>query len=592
MRLFNKIKLKSRHLALIGLVKQYKMRLALGMFCMLVMAASTAASAWMIKPILDDIFVHKNKFMLKLLPMAVIAIYILRGFSMYGQEYLMDYVGQNIIRKLRNMLYNQIMNLPISFFHKEKTGALMSRITYDVNIVKTMVSSAVAGAIRDAFTIVFLTIVIFYRDWKMACFAFLILPLAFIPLVKFGRRVRKVSTGVQENMADLSTFLHETFAGNKVVKAFGMEQFEKKRFADKTLAIFNIELKNVIAKSLSSPVMEFLGGIGISFIIWYGGYQVIKGTSTPGTFFSFMAAVIMLYDPVKKLTKINNSVQEGMAAANRIFDVIEKETDIKEISNPTLIEKKPHCVSFTNVSFSYDSDRVLRNINLHVEPGKVLALVGMSGGGKTTLVNLIPRFFDVTQGAIKIDDMDIKNTSISSLRKQIAIVTQEPILFNDTIRNNIAYGNLNASENKIKEAAKAAYAYDFIQHFPDKFDTITGELGARLSGGEKQRLCIARALLKNAPILILDEATSALDTEAEMLVQKALKNLMKGRTTFVIAHRLSTISHADRIAVIVNGKIVEEGTHQELIKQNGEYNKLYEMQFNIDSKGNKIENAG
>ncbi len=589
MRIFNKKFLKDRHLTLIGLVKQYRMRLVLGMLCMLLMAASTAASAWMIKPILDDIFVNKNKLMLKILPLAVIAIYIFRGFSMYGQEYLMDYVGQNIIRKLRNMLYNQIMDLPITFFHKEKTGALMSRITYDVNIVKTMVSSAVAGAIRDSFTILFLTIVIFYRDWKMACFAFFILPLAFIPLIKFGRRVRKVSTGVQENMADLSTFLHETFAGNKIVKAFGMETFEKNRFAEKTLRIFNIELKNVIAKSLSSPVMEFLGGIGISFIIWYGGYQVINGTSTPGTFFSFMAAVIMLYDPVKKLTRINNAVQEGMAAANRIFDVIEKKSDIKEISNPVSIKKGPHSVSFANVSFGYDRDLVLSNISLNVEPGKVLALVGMSGGGKTTLVNLIPRFFDITKGSIKIDAINIKDATISSLREQIAVVTQEPILFNDTIRNNIAYGNPDASNAEILAAAKAAYAYDFIQQFPEQFDTITGELGARLSGGEKQRLCIARALLKNAPILILDEATSALDTESEMLVQKALKNLMEGRTTFVIAHRLSTISHADSIAVIVGGNIIEQGTHHELIKKNGEYKKLYDMQFNTDTVNKFLE---
>ncbi len=571
---------KKRHIEILNLVKQYKVKLFLGMLCMIVMAASTAASAWMIKPIIDDIFVSKDAFMLSLLPLAVILIYVLRGFSMYGQEYLMDFVGQSIIRDLRNQLYGRIMDLPLSFFHREKTGALMSRITYDVNIVKTMVSSAVAGAIRDVFSILFLTIVIFYRDWKMASFAFFVLPLAFIPLVQFGRRVRRASTGVQENMADLSTFLHETFAGNKVVKAFGMESFEKKRFADKTLKIFKVELKNVIAKSLSSPVMEFLGGLGISFIIWYGGYQVINGKSTPGTFFSFMAAVIMLYDPIKKLTKINNAIQEGMAATNRIFDVMETRSEIKEARNSKMMTDGPHRVHFQDVSFGYEkTEMVLENINLTVNPGEVLALVGMSGGGKTSLVNLIPRFYDVTHGSIKIDGVDIRDASIASIRSQIAIVTQEPILFNDTIRNNIAYGNPAASDAEIITAAKAAYAYDFIRRFPKQFDTMTGELGARLSGGEKQRLCIARALLKNAPILILDEATSSLDTESEMLVQKALENLMEGRTTFVIAHRLSTINHADRIIVIVGGKIVEEGTHEALVKQNGQYKKLYEMQF-------------
>lgn len=572
--------LKNRHIEIFTLVKQYKLRLLLGMLCMIIMAASTAASAWMIKPIIDDIFVSKNSFMLNLLPLAVILIYVLRGFSMYGQEYLMDFVGQSIIRDLRNKLYGRIMDLPLSFFHREKTGSLMSRITYDVNIVKTMVSSAVAGAIRDVFTIFFLTIVIFYRDWKMASFAFFILPLAFIPLIQFGRRVRRASTGVQENMADLSTFLHETFAGNKVVKAFGMESFEKKRFADKTMTIFRVELKNVIAKSLSSPVMEFLGGLGISFIIWYGGYQVINGKSTPGTFFSFMAAVIMLYDPVKKLTKINNAIQEGMAATNRIYDVIETQSEIKEAPNSTNISDGSHSVHFQDVSFAYEkNEMVLKNIDLSVNPGEILALVGMSGGGKTSLVNLIPRFYDVTNGKILVDDINIKDASIASIRSQLAIVTQEPILFNDTIRNNIAYGNPSASEDEIVNAAKAAYAYDFIQRFPKQFDTITGELGARLSGGEKQRLCIARALIKNAPILILDEATSSLDTESEMLVQKALENLMEGRTTFVIAHRLSTISHADRIVVIVGGQIVEEGTHDDLLKKDGQYKKLYKMQF-------------
>jgi subfamily B ATP-binding cassette protein MsbA len=521
--------------------------------------------------------------MLKMLPLAVVIIYILRGFAMYGQEYFMDYVGQSIIRLLRNRLYNRIQDLPLAFFQREKTGALMSRITYDVNIIKAMVSSAVAGALRDVFTILFLTFVIFYRDWKMACFAFFILPFAFIPLVKFGRRVRRVSTGVQETMADLSTFLHETFAGNKIVKAFGMEPYEKERFAAKTLQIFQVEMKNVIAKALSSPVMEFLGGLGIAVIILYGGFQVINGTSTPGTFFSFMAAVIMLYDPVKKLTKINNVVQEGLAAANRIFDVIERESDIKEPRQPLPIEAGSHEVAFRGVSFKYEDNLVLKDINLQVKAGEVLAIVGMSGGGKTSLVNLIPRFYDVSEGAVCIDQVDIRRAALADVRRQIAIVTQEPILFNDTVRNNIAYGKRDATPAEIEQAARAAYAYDFIQRFPEGFETNIGELGGRLSGGEKQRICIARALLKDAPILILDEATSSLDTEAEMLVQKALENLMQGRTTFVIAHRLSTIAYAHRIIVLVDGRIVEEGRHEELLARRGEYYKLYQMQFSNDA---------
>jgi len=575
-----KIELKKRHKYLIGLIQDNWLRLCWAMGCMLAIAISTSATAFLVKPVLDDIFFKKDIVMLKVIPIAVILIYFLRGVGYYGQEYLMNYVGESIIRRLRNNLYDRIHDLPISFFQKEKTGVLMSRITNDVNIIKAMVSTAVTGALRDVFTIVGLTCVIFYRDWKMALFALVVLPIAFYPIVEFGRRVRRVSTGCQEAMAELSSFLHETFVGNKIVKAFGMEEYEKKRFAEKTLRIFKLEMKAVKAKSLSSPVMEFLGGLGIALIIWYGGSKVIGGTSTAGTFFSFMAAVLMLYDPVKKLSKLNNAIQQGLAAADRVFDIIERESDITDPANPVRIQPGSHKVTFQNVFLKYDEeDMVLKDISLNVEAGEILALVGMSGGGKTSLVNLIPRFYDVSKGAVLVDDVDIRNASIASLRDQIAIVTQDTILFNDTIRNNIAYGNRNASDEEILNAAKAAYAYDFIQSFPNQFDTVIGELGGRLSGGEKQRLCVARALLKDAPILILDEATSALDTESEMLVQKALENLMKGRTTFVIAHRLSTINYAHRIIVIVDGRIIEEGKHEELIALNGEYSKLYNMQF-------------
>jgi len=571
--------LKDRHKHLLALIKKNRFRLYLAMLCMLVIAVATSATAFLVKPVLDDIFLNKDAWMLKVIPVVVILIYFLRGLATYSQDYLMNYVGENIIRHLRDDLYNHIQDLPIAFFHKEKTGVLMSRITNDVGIVKAMVSTAVTGALKDCFTIVGLTFVIIYRDWKMAVFAFAILPLAFFPVVEFGRRVRRVSTGCQEIMADLNAFLHETFAGNKIVKAFGMEPYEKKRFYERTLNLFKLEMKAVIARSLTSPVMDFLAGLGVAFIIWYGGSKVIDGTSTAGTFFSFMAAVLMLYEPVKKLSGLNNAVQQGLAAVDRIFDVIETEPDIKDSANPVILKRGPHRVSFKNVFFKYEDDMVLKNINIDVQPGEILALAGMSGGGKTSLVNLLPRFYDVRHGAIQIDGVDIREISISSLRDQIAIVTQEPILFNDTVRSNIAYGKQNASDEEIFKAAKAAYAYEFIQSFPNKFETNIGELGARLSGGEKQRICIARALLKDAPILILDEATSSLDAEAEMLVQKALENLMKGRTTFVIAHRLSTIEYADRIIVIVNGQIVEEGNHEKLIGHRGEFYRLYQMQF-------------
>ena len=570
--------IRSRYRQLLSLIRDAWPRLLMAMGCMLVMAGATSATAFLVKPVLDDIFFKQDLVMLKFIPIVVVCIYLLRGLSMVGQEYLMNHVGQNIVRKLRNQLYDRIQDLPLSFFQEERTGVLMSRITNDVTIIKNMVSTAVTASLRDCFSIVGLIGVILYRDWKLALYALLILPVAFYPVVQFGRRVRRVSTGCQEAMAEMNAFLHETFAGNKIVKAFGMETYEKERFHRKTFDLYRLEMKAVLVRALSSPVMEFLAGLGIAFIIWYGGYRVISGTSTAGTFFSFMAAVLMLYDPVKKLSGLNNTLQEGLAAADRVFEIIEKPSEIQEAEHPVILPKTPHAVRFRDVWFGYGSTMVLKGIHLRVKAGEVLALVGMSGGGKTSLVNLIPRFYDVSRGAILIDGIDIRQISIRSLREQIAIVTQEPILFNDTIRNNIAYGNPNASLEQIEDAARAAYAWEFIDKLPDRFDANIGELGSRLSGGEKQRICIARALLKDAPILILDEATSSLDSEAERLVQQALENLMRGRTTFVIAHRLSTITYASRIVVLVNGEIVEEGTHAELIEKRGEYWKLLQMQ--------------
>jgi subfamily B ATP-binding cassette protein MsbA len=380
-------------------------------------------------------------------------------------------------------------------------------------------------------------------------------------------------------MADISSFLHETFAGNKIVKAFGMESFEKQRFFKKSRRLFRMEMKETRARVISSPINLFFGGVAAAFIVWYGGWKVLEGAFTAGTFVSFLTALILLYKPVKDLSNFNNAIQRGMAATDRIFDIVERPTEIAEDPHPVEIHTQPHRGSFERVSFKYEDEMVLKNIDLDVKAGDVLALVGMSGGGKTSLVNLIPRFYDVSQGAITIDGVDIRKATIASLRRQIAVVTQEPILFNDSVRNNIAYGRSNASKEDIAAAARAAYAFDFIQKFPKKFDTNIGELGARLSGGEKQRICIARALLKDAPILILDEATSALDTESEKLVQKALENLMQGRTTFVIAHRLSTVSNADRIIVLVGGRITEEGNHEKLMARQGDYYKLYQMQF-------------
>ena len=572
--------IQKRNQQLLSYMKDQWTRLILAMTCMIVVAATTSATAFIVKPVLDEVFLNKNEFMLKLMPVLIMIIYILRGAGMYGQDFLMHYVGERIIKQLRDSLYDKISDLPLSFFYAQRTGGLMSRITYDVNIIKSMVSQAITGALRDVFTILGLIGVIFYRDWKLALIAVFVLPVAFFPVVEFGRRVRRFSTRSQECMADLNSFLHETFAGNKIVKAFGMEPYEKQNFFKKNQNVFRFEIKSIRAKALTSPVMEIFGGIGIALVIWYGGYGVINGASTPGTFFSFMTAVMLLYPPVKKLSKLNNTVQQGLAAADRIFEILETESDIQDPESPVVLPRQTHRIEFDHVSFAYETDQpVLQDINLTVAPGEILALVGSSGGGKTTLVNLIPRFYDVVRGALKIDGIDIRDITVANLRRDVAIVTQEPILFNDTIRANIAYGNLTASDEEIAAAADAAYILKFIESLPKGFDTNIGELGSRLSGGEKQRMCIARALLKDAPILIFDEATASLDTESERLVQKALENLMKGRTSFVIAHRLSTVHYAHRIIVLAGGRIAEEGTHSELIARKGEYYNLYKMQF-------------
>ena len=571
--------LTRRNKEILSLIKDSRVRLFVSAVCSAMVAAMTAATAYLVKPAVEKIFEQKDSQMLVLIPAVIVAVFAIKGIAAYGSGYLLSYVGQDIIRRMRNRLYNHIQDLPLAFFQREKTGDLMSRITNDVAIISSMFSSAVTGSIRDGFTIIGLMAVTFVQIPELAVFTFIIFPIAGYPLFYFGRKIRRVRRGVQEAWADLNAFLHETLTGAKIVKAFSMEDHERKRFEQKSRRIFRLEMKENKVKEMSSPLMEILGGLGIGFILWYGGRHVIAGTYSFGTFMSFLTAVGLMYQPLKKISRLNNAVQRGMAAIERIYDILERTSDVIETDSPIPIRNGAHRISFADVSFKYDRDLVLKNINLEAEIGEIIALVGMSGGGKTSLVNLIPRFYDPSPGAVLIDGVDIRQISIATLRSQIAIVTQEPILFNDTVRNNIAYGRADASEQQIVAAAKSAYAYEFIRGFPEEFDTSIGELGGRLSGGQKQRICIARALVKDASILILDEATSSLDSEAEILVQKALGNLMKGRTTFVIAHRLSTIGNADRIIVLVDGRIVEEGGHEQLMSLEREYYKLYQMQF-------------
>jgi len=564
---------------ILKLAKPHISKFILAMLCMLAVGVTVSALAFLVKPALDEIFLNKNASLLKWIPMVIILIYIIKGTCSYGQTILMSFIGLRVVTNLRNELYDHIQRQSLSFFTKSPTGILMSRITNDVNLIQGAVSEAVTSIMKDSFTLVGLVFVIFYRDWKMACIAAVVFPLTIYPIAKFGERMRRIATGTQVTMGSLTSLLQETISGTRIVKAFGMEDYEGRRFSKENENLFRLSMKAVSIRAMSSPFMEFLGGLGIAAIIFYGGYQVIQGVSTPGTFFSFLTALIMLYEPVKRLTNVNNTIQQGISAAVRVFAIMDMKPEIKNRENAVELPRISKEIEIRNMTFTYGDEPVLTNINLNIKSGEVVAFVGMSGGGKTTLVNLIPRFYDVTEGEILIDGHDIRDVTMESLRRQIGIVTQQTILFNDTVKNNIAYGDIKTSEQDIINASKAANAYPFIKNLPEGFDTVIGEQGARLSGGERQRISIARALLKDAPILILDEATSSLDTESEIEVQEALENLMKGRTTLVIAHRLSTINNADRIIVLVDGKIVEKGTHDFLLAQKGEYFKLYNMQF-------------
>lgn len=564
---------------LLAYIKPYWKRLVIAMVCMIGVAAMTGASALVVKNVLDDIFIKKNDLMLNLIPFAIIIIFIFKGVCFYVQGYLMAYIGQSTIRNIRDDLYEHIHKQSLAFFYKNPTGTLMSRITYDVSLINESVSSTFSSLLRDSFSILALMGVVFYRDWALALMAIVVYPLALYPIVRFGKKLRRYGTESQETMGYINSFLHETIAGARIVKAFGMEIYETGRFSKENKKFFNIYMKVHRIRVLSPPIMELLASLGIAGIVWYGGFKVMEDRMTTGEFFSFLTALIMLYQPVKKLSSVNNAIQESLAAADRIFDLLDTKPDIIDKANARRIDRFCNKIELKNISFRYDSEDVIKDLNLVVEKGERIAIVGSSGAGKTTLLNLIPRFYDVTAGSIFIDDNDIRDISISSLRTLTGIVTQETILFNDTVANNISYGRRDMQEEDIINAAKAAYAHDFILELPDGYKTIIGEQGTRLSGGQRQRISIARAILKNAPILILDEATSALDTESERIVQGALNNLMRSRTTFVIAHRLSTVIDADRIVVMDKGKIVEIGTHNELIKIDGIYKRLCDMQF-------------
>jgi len=514
---------------------------------------------------------------------ALVAATVLKGIFDYIGTYLVNYAGFGMITDLRDDLYNAILRSSSAFFVKHTTGTLLSTIVSDVEKVQFAMSSVLAEFLQQFFTLIFTAAAVVLVGGKLAWVLLLFLPVILYSSRKIGRQVRTTTRGGQDKLAEIQNILHETITGNRIVKAFGMEKWEVERYRAAARRLFRANLRLVAAFAISSPLMDILGAIAIALLLLMGRDQISSRGLTEGAFFTFIIAVFKLYDPVRKFAQFNNNFQQAAGASSEIFRFMDMEDEVRERPGAKRLAKFTRTIQFAGVSFSYenaeDSPVVLHDINLSVQRGEVLAVVGSSGAGKSTLVHLIPRFFDVSAGRILIDDNDVRDVTLDSLRSQIGIVTQETVLFNDTVRNNIAYGQPHVSQKQVEEAARAARAHEFIQGLPEKYNTTIGERGVRLSGGERQRVAIARAILKNAPILILDEATSALDSESESLVQVALQNLMSGRTVFVIAHRLSTVRRANRIVVLDNGTIADIGPHEELMQKLGTYRRLYELQF-------------
>ncbi|WP_371135097.1 ABC transporter ATP-binding protein [Thalassospira sp.] len=561
-------------------VVPYFGKIVLALICMALTAAATGGYAYLMDPVINEVFVKQNREMLIPVGIAVLAAFALKGFANYGQSVLMSYVGDRILADIQNKLYAHVIRLDIGFFHGTNTGKLITRFTSDITSMRAAVSVALTGFGKDLLTALVLIGVMFYQEWQLAIIAFTVFPAAILPIARLGKRMRKVSANTQEQIGEFATLLEQTFQGVRHVKAYGMEPYECSRMEKLVETVFSLSFKAQTVSARSSPIMETLGGLAITTIIIYGGSRVIDGASDPGSFFSFITALLLAYEPVKRLANINMNLQAGLAASQRVFTILDIEPEITDKPDAKPLKIQGGAIRFDHVGFSYNPEiTALHDITIDIKAGQTVALVGPSGAGKSTILNLIPRFYDIDAGRIEIDGQNIADVTQESLRHATALVSQEISLFDDTVRANIAYGRAGATDAEIEEAARNAAAHDFIGLLEHGYDTVVGEHGVKLSGGQRQRIAIARAILKNAPILLLDEATSALDTESERHIQTALAELMKNRTTLVIAHRLSTIIDADKICVIHNGRVIEEGRHDELLALGGAYANLYNLQF-------------
>jgi len=561
-----------------NVVKPYWPRVALSGIISIIISGLNASLAWLVKPALDDVLIKKNITLLVLLAGAILVIFTLRGIFTFFEEYLMKSAAQKMVMHLRNKLYAHILDLPLEYLGKNSSGKLISHVINDISVLQNVVSLTLKDLFVESATVLALVGVALWRRWDLTLIAIVILPAAFYGVGKLSRRMRRISKRAQEKIASITEFLSESFTGVKIIKTFCKENDEIERFRKKNKDYYRENMRATRVSQFASLIMEVVGGLGIAFVLWYGGWLVIRSTITVGDFFSFLTAILLIYTPAKRLAGVNIGIQQAGPPYDRVENLLSapKERDGTEVLNT--IGKE---IEFRNVSFTYPSsnDGALKNISFKVKKGEIIAVVGKSGGGKTTLMNLLPRFYVPTEGEIYIDGTNISNVTFMSLRSQFGIVSQEIILFSDTVLANIEYGKPGASESEIVTASRAAYAHDFIVELPEGYHTMIGEKGMRLSGGQRQRLSIARAILKNPPILILDEATSSLDTSSEMMVQRAIENLMGNRTTFVIAHRLSTIKMAHRILVLDKGRILDSGTHKELYSRGGLYKDLYDLQF-------------
>ena len=562
-------------------IRPYALKLFSSLFFMIIIALSTGATAWLLDPAIDKIFLDKDESMLLLIPIAIILTLFIKSIATYIQIVLLNGVAQNIIADTQIKLFKKIINADLAWLHKIHSAKIISNFLYDVTLLQDSVSSSLANGVKDLLTLICLLGVMYYQDWQLATISIIAFPLVGILTRRLGKKIKKASTESQEETGTLAAILSENLDGTRIVKAYQQEDEEIKKLSDSVFRRMTKILKGANARGAASPFAEFLAGFGIAGALYYAGLRGLQGELALNEFVSFLGAMMLAFQPLRRLAQINATLQEGFAAAIRVFGLLDKKSYINEASNAPELSLSKSEISFENVTLSYEGQKnsALKEINLNIPHGKTTALVGPSGSGKSSILNLIPRFYDPDRGNVKIDNQDIKELTIDSVRSSIALVSQEPILFDMSIRDNILYGKPDSTNNEVIEAAKAAAAHDFINELPDKYNTVVGEKGYSLSGGQKQRISIARAFLKNAPILLLDEATSSLDTESEHLVQNAIGILMKNRTTLVIAHRLSTIINSDQIIVLDSGNVAEVGTHEELLNKDGVYKKLYEREF-------------